>query len=814
MRKISIAVAPNRVTKVWANKTMQWSELVERCSGSNFTVTSETVSEYARMSREQQSNVKDVGGFVGGYLTEGKRNKNSVKFRDVVSLDIDNGKAGVWEKVLNVLDGTACFVYSTHKHTAAIPRLRLVILLDRSVSPDEYKAISRAVASEIGLEFFDPTTYAPERLMYWPSRSKDGDEFFRVIEGAPLNADDKLATYVDWRDTSNWEESTWEDSWRSRESKKQGDPCEKQGIVGLFCRTYDIPSVIEQYLSDVYDPAGENRYTYKQGSVSAGLVLYEDGKFAYSHNATDPCSQHLVNAFDIVRLHKFAEQDADCASETPIHKRPSFRAMEDLAVQDPAVKKRLAQERQLSAENDFSDVKAADGDKGDWTAKMKMSKKGGYQNICDNILVVLDESPQFKDSLWFNEFKGTVCVNRPLPWRDFGPGEEVSEWTNADDSRLRCYLQVQYGLHGRENVYDALVEVTQKNKKHPVREYLNSLTWDGVPRLETLFIDFLGARDTKVNRAFTRKHMIAAVARILKRFKGDSKYDQILTLVGKEGIGKSTLLQKLAKKGWFSDSIYSLEGKDGMEVLQGAWLVEVAELVGVKKSENEVVKSFLSRERDTFRPAYGRRVESRDRECVFFATTNEKSFLKGDTGNRRYWVIETGVHDPAPRCVFTEFDEAYRDQIWAEAKTYYERGESRLIDEEELREARALQEAYNEHSADDRIGIIKEFLEKRLPADWKTRSVARRQAYFRDTDPLDAEGVIRRDVVSNVEIYVECFGMGLNRKNLKYETREISSLMARVEGWEKGGTASLGGEYGKQRIYKRIITDTTEDDDI
>lgn len=818
MRQINIATAPNRATKQWKNHVMQWSELVERCG--RFLVTNETVTEYARMPREQQSNIKDVGGFVGGYLTDGKRNKHSVKFRDVICLDIDNGKAGVWEKVSEAMVGTESFVYSTHKHTDKVPRLRLVVLLDRSVSPDEYQAISRAVAKRVGFEFFDPTTYAPERLMYWPSRSCDGDEFYHSISGSPLCADDMLATYTDWRDTSNWDESTIDIAWKERESKKQGDPCEKPGIVGCFCRTYDIHAAIAQFLPEVYEEAGENRYTYKNGTVSAGLVLYGDGKFAYSHNATDPCSQHLVNAFDLVRIHKFSERDEAAAPGTPINKLPSYLAMQALATTDTKVKRQAARERLASAKDDFADVTVrGDGmlidengnEVGMWTDRMLLDKNSNYRNCPENTFTVLTYAPEFAGKIWFNDFTGFFCVDGELPWGENKEGHSAYAWKNSDDSQLRVYLQIKYGQSGKDRIYDTLVNVAFANRKHPVKDFLLSLKWDKVPRLEALFIDFLGARDTKATRAFTRKHFIAAVARMLRFNESDAKYDQILTLEGPEGIGKSTILRKLAGSEWFNDSVYSLDGKDGMEGLQGSWLVEVAELVAVKKSENEAIKSFLSREVDKFRPAYGRRVETRPRECVFFATTNEKSFLKGDTGNRRYWVIETGAQ-PATKDVFRDLDENYRQQVWAEAVSYYLDGESRLVDPDVLQEAKALQEAYNEASVDERIGVIKEFLDKRLPADWKTRSIARRKAYFRDSDPLEQEGVVRRDTVSNVEIYVECFGMDLNRKNLRYETREISSLMARVDGWEKAGTAFLGSIYGKQRVYKRIVKDDEDED--
>ena len=812
MRKISIATASQRYAKQWANKTLQWGELVEQCRTPQ--VTRETVAEYARMTKDEQSKIKDVGGFVGGYLTDGKRNKNTVKFRDIICLDIDTGKAGVWEKFCKEYPATEAFSYSTHKHTEKCPRLRLVLLLDRSISPEEYGAISRAIAAKVGLEFFDPTTYAPERLMYWPSRSKDGDWFFARNEGSPLCADDVLDTYIDWRDTSEWPESTWESKDRRRECKKQGDPCEKQGMVGYFCRTYDIRTAIEEFLPDVYEELGPDRYTYKLGTVSAGLVLYEDGKFAYSHNATDPCSQQLVNAFDLVRLHKFGHLDEGDTSDA-ITKKPSYQAMCEFASKDKRVRHLIADEKTASIEEDFKGIKI-EGDEeeeGDWRDKMITNNSGSYRNCYHNLCVILEKHPVFVGKLWYNDFNGKLCVDGPLPWGANKEGATDYEWTNADDSDLRVFLDTKFGLTGKDKIFDAFISVARKQKRHPVKDYLTKLNWDGEPRLETLLVDFLGAANTELTRAFTRKHFIAAVARVMRLKEHDGKYDQILSIVGKEGLGKSTLLRRLAGDEWFNDSIYSLDGKEGMEALQGSWLVEVAELIGVKRAENEAVKAFLSREADKFRPAYGRVTETRKRECVFFATTNEKSFLTGDTGNRRYWIVESGVCRPT-KDVFNDLTPEYRDHIWAEAMHYYMQGESKVLESGLLKEAVKVQEAYNEVTTDERIGVIKDYLDKRLPADWATRSPARKQAFFKDLDPLTPDGVLRRDTISNVEIHVECFGGSLSDPKLRYKTREISSLMARVEGWEKGGTANCGEQYGKQRIYKRIIKEEDSDEEL
>lgn len=821
MRELHIATAIRRNASQWSNKSISWSEFADLCRTPR--ITWETVAEYAQMTKDQQGAIKDVGGFVGGYLIEGKRSKRSVKFRDLITLDMDSGRSGLWETLVKEYPSNAFLVYSTHKHTNKIQRLRLVMPLDRSVSPEEYEAISRAIAAKLEQEqeYFDPTTFAPERLMYWPSHSKDGDWYFKEQQGEAISADGVLDTYIDWRDTSEWPGSKWGERVRKKECLKQGDPTEKPGIVGTFCRTYDIHSAIEKYLSDIYEPAGDSRYTYKLGTVSAGLVLYEDGKFAYSHNATDPCSLHLVNAFDLVRIHLFADRDEDSRPETPITKLPSFSAMQELAAKDSAVRARTVEERIKAVEEDFKDVPVSSEEESEdsdsWKTNLKLNKYGNIVSNSYNIEKILEESPYFKGLLWHNDFNDRICVRGKLPW-GANPKEDANyEWQSSDDSSLRVWLDINFGIQGKDKIYDAIVDVATRHGAHPVRDYLNSLpAWDGTPRLDTLFVDFVGSRDTELTRAFTRKHFIAAIGRILRLREGDGKHDQILTIVGKEGTGKSTLIRKMGGP-WYYSATGSLEGKDGMQGLVGTWVVEVAELIGVKRSENEFIKDFLSREEDRYRAPYARGPKTHPRECVFFATTNEKHFLRGDTGNRRYWLIEPGDEDHKKyKNVLHSLTNEYRDQVWAEALHYYRCGESTLISEEQMEAARELQEEYNELSADERFGMIKKFLEQRLPADWSTRSMQRRAAFFKDADPLSPDGVLRRDVVSNIEIYVECFGESPNNPNMRYVTRNITSMMARMEGWEKGGIKDCGGAYGRQRVYKRIINeeDTRDDEEL
>ena len=283
-KTLDIALGNSRTTKKWKNRPMLWSELLERLAKE--TRTSETMAEYKAMSRDRQSEVKDVGGFVGGYCNNGSR--SDIRHRSLLCLDADFADADLWPDWA-LTCGNAAAIYSTHKHTPEKPRLRLVVPLSRDVDPDEYQAIGRRVAYMLGIDKFDDTSYQPQRMMYWPSCSQDGEYVFDYVDAPLLDPDEVLSTYHDWRDVSSWPMSSRVAEVVKRAGVKQGDPLEKGGLVGAFCRAYfPIQDAIEAFVP-VYQPCDGGRYTYTEGSTAAGVVVYDD-RFTYSHHGTDPAS--------------------------------------------------------------------------------------------------------------------------------------------------------------------------------------------------------------------------------------------------------------------------------------------------------------------------------------------------------------------------------------------------------------------------------------------------------------------------------------------------------------------------------------------
>lgn len=800
---IDLATAHSRIAKKWRNRHWLWSELLQRCSETKRT--GETAAEYARMSKEEQSNVKDVGGFVGGYLSGGIRKNANVMYRTVATLDIDYGTVNVWDD-FTMAFGFAAMIYSTHKHSSKTPRYRLVFPLSRQVSPAEYEPLCRKIAAEIGIDLFDDTTYELPRLFYWPSTSKDADFVFDYQDGPACDVDAILSQYVDYKDVSAWPLSSREGDVIAHEIKKQGDPTEKPGVIGAFCRAYSIEDAIDTFLSDKYEKTGhDGRYTYKLGSVAGGLVCYE-GKFAYSHHETDPASKQLCNAFDLCRVHLFGAQD-EGSRALDVTRKPSYAAMQEFAAKDKAVKLLMARERAQAAADDFDgldDAELPEDYNDEWKAELEYTKSGKLLCNIANIILILENDPALAGHIVHDLFTGMDSAKDGLPWN-----KNANQWTDTDDANLRVWLEKHYDITGKEKIADALTAVLTRHSYHPIRDYLSGLTWDGVPRLDRIIIDYMGAEDSELNRAMSRKHFVAAVARV---FNPGCKYDYCLIMSGAEGIGKSTLLRVMGGK-WFNDSITTLEGKEGMEQLRRAWVVELGELSSIKRSDVEQVKAHLSKQVDIYRAAYARRVLEHPRQCVFCGTTNEALFLKGDTGNRRFWVIPV----VAELRKYRDWSEAIRrdrDQLWAEAVHYYKQGEPLYLSEELEAQAKQRQQDFNDDNDDPIVAMLDKYLNTLLPVNWDTMDIQARRSYLRDPDPLQAEGTVKRDKVCAAEFICEQLGKDMADKDYKYLCRRVSKMIGDRPEWGRvSSTKHAAKLYGTQRGFRRV-EQPDEDDDI
>jgi putative DNA primase/helicase len=814
----TIASAASSHASRWKNTPTSWE--VVAASLSQTVRTDETVKQYFAYTKDKQDKIKDVGGFVGGTLLGGTgvvqtrtgpqqvdyaypygwRRKGYVQDRQLVALDVDFGDFGAWFDFKEL--GFAGLMYTTHKHTPQSPRFRIVFPLDRPVGPDEYEAIARKVASWIDIEIFDDTTYQPTRLMYYPSTAKDGEFCYDVQDAPVLSADTVLATYgTTWNDWAAWPTSSREQSRRKPEDEAE-DPTEKQGIIGAFCRAYPIEEAIGEFLEDIYEPCpalGPNRYSYCSGTTSGGLIIYGT-QFAYSHHNTDPAGQRLCNAFDLVRLHKFGALDVDVADD--ITKAPSYKAMCHFASELGEVKKAVIQMRRENtdgSEYDELERKATTvAYNDDWIALLETEGKSAtIKSTINNIVLVLRHDANMIDRFAYNEFEKREIVVQPLPWDKKGT-QYPRPVEDSDDAQLRLYLERVYNISAVGKTLDALTVVLQENSVHPLKEYLDAMEWDGIDRVDSFFIDLFGADDTEYTRAVTRKWLCAAVARV---YWPGIKFDYLITLVGDEGTGKSSVLDKIGGV-WYNGNLPQVGTTAALEAIQGSWIIEVGELEGMNRADASTVKHFISTRIDQFRVAYGKRKAVFPRTCVFAGTTNEAAFLKSITGNRKFWVLnflgKQGAywwHDYLTDMVIA--------QVWAEARHLLGLGEKLFLPKHLEDEARGIQNAHLE--TDDRAGIVADYLDRLLPVGWEKLDPVGRRMWLTDYGNMD-KGTVVREFVSVMEVWAECLGRppeDITRRDSQDLGRVLRSFMD----WHavEGNPVRIP-YYGQQRLYQRLVT--------
>jgi len=798
-KQLNVVVGNSRKATVWNPLTLTVSELYTRLETP--MRGTETLAEYLALSKADQDGKKDIGGFVGGRLSAPRRKADNVIDRCVVTLDFDTIPPFGTDKVLSALDAQdyGYCVYSTRKHRPEAPRLRIVVVTDKVMTVDEYDAVSRRLAADIGISMADPTTFEASRLMYWPSCSADGEYIFKYKDAPFMSVDKVLATYTDWH---NWAERPQVPGAINYQklAVRQGDPETKPGLIGAFCRVYDIYGAMDTFLPGIYDPVDNDprRYTYLNGSTTGGAIVYDDGKFLYSHHATDPCGGRLVNAADLVRLHKFGHMDANAAIDTPVNKLPSYKAFMDFAGSDKQVATLQIRERYDAGQKEFAGLggsatptvngEATAEDPDAWIAKLAANKNGTIKPTIDNIRIILENDPLLKGKFALNQFAGRGEVLGALPWDESG---KRRLWSDTDNNGLYWYMESRYDITKRGNIDAALDLHAATHAFNEVQDFLNGLTWDGTPRLDTLFIDVLGAEDTEYNRVVTRKIFTAAVARAMNP---GCKFDCMLILCGRQGWGKSTIINRMSC-GWLNDSIRTFEGKEASELLQGVWLVEIAELEAFRQADVSRIKQFLSLQVDRYRAAYGRHAKEQPRSCVFFGSCNQMDILRDTTGNRRFWPIDIDII-PRKKTVWELTEEDVR-QIWAEAKARWVMGEKLYLTEEQDKLATAVQEAHREISPKE--GPIARFVADEIPVDWQKWNIDRR----RDWRAGATQGTIQtvpRDRICAIEVWCELYNG--NQKDFRQtDAREINNILAKMPGLVRAKSAIQCGPYGAQRGF-------------
>ena len=778
MRDLNIAYGNSRAAKQWSNKNIRFDDLKERLK---VTIrTSESAEEYAKFSKAKRDDAKDHGGFVAGVLKGGRRKIDSVESRSMVALDGDRIDEAF---LLNYEKNTAytSVLYTTHSHTDENPRVRLIFPLTRDVNSEEYVAVARYLAQMLGIDYFDECSYQPNQLMYWPSTPANGTFLYKEIDGDWINPDDILSAHPEWTDPTRLPTSSRESKANTANFQKVQDPLEKEGVVGLFNRVFfPVTLAIDAFLSDVYEPTdSDSRFHLIASSSMAGVEIKENGKFVYSHHAKDPAYLKLCNAFDIVRIHKFGNDDDN----------KSFKSMCEFAMKQEKVKLRVLEERQSQIDDDFSDD-------GDWRSKLRyMPRSKCLENSVWNLMLILNNDTDFAN-IAFNEMAGRIEITGSVPWER---PVDNRFWRDADTAQMKALIDIKYQSFSSRNHDVAFTKAVEDRHFHPARDYFDSLPeWDKVQRIESLLIDYFGAEDNTYTKAVMRKTLIAAVART---YHPGVKFDSALILVGSQGIGKSTFFSKLAGS-WFSDSLTLTDMKDksGAEKLQGFLILELGEMAGMKKVDIEIIKSFLSRTDDIYRPSYGRVVESHPRQCIVVGSTNaENGFLRDITGNRRFWPVN--VHSESAKKSW-QLTENEVSQIWAETLYLYNQGENLYLEGKDLIIAEEQQKQAME--TDERQGLVEDYLNTLLPENWESMSLFERKNFLSGDDFGGTKiGTVERSQVCNAEIWCECFGNNLSAIK-SADSYAIAAIMIKIDGWEKSSKRKKISLYGQQRMYEKL----------
>jgi len=797
--KLYIATARMADAKVWKNKKTTWGNIVDMLKSPH--IASIHVKEVPKLKPDEKAILKDAGGYFGGYLNNGRRNKKAVLSRQLIALDMDFAKDTAFD-IYTLFFKNAALLHSTFSSTKAEPRYRLVIPLSHEVSPEEYEAVARYIAGRLNIEMFDDTTFEINRFMFRPCIARGAEYEFHFQDGPITDPKAILKKYKNWKDMWCWPRSRKAMAQVRESQGNQEDPLTKKGMIGAFCRSYGIEEAIEKFLPNEYVKVdgSENRYSYTKGSTTGGAVAYED-KFLYSHHNTDPASCQLCNAFDLVRIHKFGHKDIKAPEGTEVSKLKSFTEMLDLCAGDKKVKKALIQEGSDKAYSEFTDdlVEIDDDSDENWIEKLEVTRGGITKSNTKNIQLIFKNDPVLRRLYRYNAFTRQIEATRDRPWKELeaGRSEVIS---NVDYQAQRSYFDLKYGIVNRNTIKDVCQLEAFRLRHHPVREYLNKQEWDGVPRVDRLLIDYFGAEDNVYTREAIRKFCVGAVARVMEP---GVQFDLSLVIVDPiEGKGKSSFGRILAK-GWFSDSFNRVTGNAAFEQLQGVWILENPELAGFERASENEVRHYLTKRDDRYRPAYGETMEVYLRQVVFYLTTNKWEFLKVAGGNRRFMPVSVR-HKHIKKSVMDGELESEVDQVWAEAMHYYKKGEALILSPEAEKIAARVREVHT--VMDDRKGQVAEYLDTPLPRDYSKMDMFTRKEYF-DADLTNQRAIkgdeVQREYVCIAQIWCECFRRDKKEMTL-HNTADIKSIMRSLPDWEYTGVQKRFHLYGTQRCYKRV----------
>ena len=402
-------------------------------------------------------------------------------------------------------------------------------------------------------------------------------------------------------------------------------------------------------------------------------------------------------------------------------------------------------------------------------AKSPISLTGSSSSLKPNIDTFLSlMNDRFSETMRFNELSGRAEI-----WDD--DKEAWMPWTDTHDAGLRWHFQSVDGLNHKENLVDAFRLFCSQHQVNPLLNLLDSLEWDGKPRITQFLHKVLKTDDTPYTREVSRLIFAGGIHRA---YNPGCKFDDMPVLIGeKQGEGKTTLVRWLAMEDEYFREVTDMAGREGIETLSGAWICEVGELLAMTRvKEAEAVKSYITRQEDTYRAPYDRHPQTKPRRCIFIGTTNNAQFLSDKTGNRRFYPV---------RCHCTGYDlfnnkaeiKEYIRQCWAEARTLYERDElPPYADRDLLPEIRDEQERAMED--DYRIGMIRSYMDRKA---------------------IDSR-------VCVIELWYEALHQDSKSKPTRKDSIEIMQIASRIPGWERAERPYRTDSYGLQKVLVKKFT--------
>jgi len=759
---LNIATAPRRDSAHWQQDVISWGDVK---SWLDSPADHRECGNYV-LGSLQESTVTHPGSDTP--CTGLHRRKTTIVDRDALALDVDYPGAGFFDGFTMTFPNAAV-IHSTYSSTTENPRYRLIIPLARSVAPDEYHYVATAIMEQLGIDQFDSGSVQAERYMFKPSYNDPAYWEAAVLDGPPLDPDKVLQEFDPDLSTVP----------APKPHKNKRDPFAIEGTIGAFNRAYeDWDLLIEKYELP-YERRG-GRYTLVGASAAAGMSEVAPG-LVYSHHANDPAYGVTCSAFDLARLHLFGHLDEDISPSTPVNRRPSNTAMLERATEDPLVVRDL-----VGADFEEEMSNTADAiQQQNWKLGMVLSPRTGAPTDSITNWDLIMENDRVFEGLYFNELTMAIETKYDLPWRAV---EDRPSFSAGDRSSFALHIERVYNLRPNRSYLDDLINDAALNRRvNPVRDYLQGLEWDGVPRVETALP---GVTPTPYTRLVARKALVAAVARMLDP---GCKWDHMLILYGDEGLGKSYWVDKVSKG--YSASLGRINDKDTLITMQRSWIMTSDEGHSMKKADFDAQKEFITRTADIFRMPYDREAQVHKRHSVIWGTTNDEVFLRRQEGNRRFLI----VHCERP-VDFDALTDDYVDQLWAEAVQLYRAGESLFLDKEQSELAADTRENFTEEDALE--GQIQEYLDTLVPADWDQYSPESRQMWLANAADGFSDGTARIDYVCSVQIWVEALGRRRG-EHRRVDLLQITEALNALPGWTKlPGRKRVPG-YGPQLVFKR-----------